>query len=77
MTSLSQLKRESMTDPIKAAYRIKELEKKLQAAYLLIDVLADPDPCSWDHNKNCQAHGCFNYNGTCVVDEAKKFLEAK
>ncbi|QDF19805.1 hypothetical protein QEH38_gp73 [Mycobacterium phage LilSpotty] len=38
--------------------------------------LTDPDPCQWDHNHSCQAHGYFyiDQGELCPVEEAKRIL---
>jgi hypothetical protein len=42
----------------------------------LIDELTDPDPCQWDHNHSCQAHGYFylEQGVLCPQEEAKRVL---
>jgi hypothetical protein len=46
-------------------------ELLLQARDLL-SALIDPDPCRFDHNGDCQAHGFFG--GPCAHELAKQFL---
>lgn len=59
-------------------YRDKWLAERglRDQAVLLLAELVDPDPCWWDHNKNCQAHAVFGGDGTCPHDDAKKLLAA-
>lgn len=44
----------------------------------LIEDLTDPDPCQWDHNHSCQAHGHFyiDQGELCPVEEAKRLIAA-
>lgn len=37
--------------------------------------LVEDTECRWDHNKNCQEHASFGYNGTCHVKWARQVLE--
>lgn len=44
----------------------------------LLEDLADPGPCQWDHNHSCQAHGYFYLRqGTlCPNEDAKQRIAA-
>lgn len=49
---------------------------KIRKALELLDAMIDPDPCDWDHNHSCQAHGFYYIpQGTdCPNNEAKELL---
>lgn len=42
---------------------------------ILFDII-DADPCSWDHNHSCQAHGFFylDQGDLCPQEAAKRWL---
>lgn len=44
----------------------------------MVEDLADPDPCQWDHNHSCQAHGYYylEQGDLCPHEEAKRVLAA-
>lgn len=47
-----------------------------EAATAIIHGLTDPDPCEYDHNHSCQAHGDFYIPAgeMCATQRAKDFL---
>ena len=38
---------------------VAELKAKIAESQEIVAELLDPDPCNWDHNHSCQAHGWF------------------
>jgi hypothetical protein len=45
--------------PYALAPNLELASRALGEATALIGNLVDPDPCDWDHNHSCQAHGYF------------------
>lgn len=50
-----------------------------EAATAILADLVDEDPCAWDHNHSCQAHGFFylDQGELCPHEEAKRLLAAR
>ena len=44
---------------------------------LVLSDLLDPDPCDWDHNHSCQAHGHFYIpqGQLCPVEHGKQLVQ--
>jgi hypothetical protein len=54
---------------------VTEAEQALKLLWLLVD----GDPCWFDHNYSCQAHGWFGMEQgeLCPHEEAKRLLRSK
>lgn len=55
---------------------VGDLAMKLIQASEIIYGLTDPDPCEYDHNHSCQAHGDFYIPAgeKCITQRAKDYL---
>ena len=80
MSSLREEIEQSIADysrifpvPYELAPNLKLASRALGEATAIIESLVDPDPCDWDHNHSCQAHGFFYIpqGEKCPVQEAK------
>ena len=49
----------------------------LEKATVILSDMADPDPCEWDHNHSCQAHGYYYIpqGEKCPNQAAKDFIK--
>lgn len=52
--------------------------KAIEAADYFADALNDAEPCEWDHNHSCQAHGFYYIpqGEKCPVQAAKDWLDS-
>lgn len=69
------------SDPLHAELvsALKESHANAATARQIIEELTDPDPCSFDHHGDCQAHGFFDLSSEnpCGHAKAKRFLAAE
>lgn len=62
----------------KLAAALTAADKRVEEAYELLGEFVDADPCEWDHNHSCQAHGFFyiTQGERCPNEEAKQLIRA-
>ena len=55
---------------------VSRLSTVIEARGQLLAALIDPDPCDWDHNHSCQAHGFFYIpqGEKCPNEEAREIV---
>lgn len=58
---------------------LRDAQANAATARQIIEELTDPDPCSFDHHGDCQAHGFFDLTpeNPCGHEKAKRFLAAE
>lgn len=61
-----------------AADDINALLAEVEQLRALIGELTDPEPCDWDHNHSCQAHGYFflDQGRSCPMYDAQQVVRA-
>ena len=57
---------------------VAELKAKIAESQAIVAELLDPDPCNWDHNHSCQAHGFYYIpqGETCPNERGRQYLAA-
>jgi hypothetical protein len=55
-------------------HEVERRQRRIVAAEALLRDLVDPDPCVYDHNGGCQAHGWLQ--GRCAHARARALLDA-
>lgn len=65
--------------PCELAPNLQLANRALAEASQLLQDLIDPDPCEWDHNHSCQAHGYYYIpqGEKCPVQAAKDWTNWK
>lgn len=60
-----------------ARHLVPELVAEVKRLREVLDELVDPDPCRFDHDGDCQAHGFFGITADtpCAHEQAKRLLE--